>query len=379
VTRPSASVIISSYNYGRFLRDAVDSVLAQTIPVEIIVVDDGSSDDSPQIIRSYGTQVTPVFKNNGGMASAWNAGFARSQAEAVLFLDADDYLLPTALEAAVVRMAESDAIKVHWPVFEVDTQGSVIGRMPAQDLPEGDFRAEVLQLGPDAIISPPIHGNLWARRFLLDVFPMPEAEFRRHSDTYLYTLAPAAGRVAAIPTPLSCYRKHGANDYACQSAEAKNSRNREMFEHRCRILSAYLARDGVQIAPATWHRQNAYYGWMQQLESAFREIRSYVPSGAAFVLLDDASWGLGETGEGLVEGRRAIPFPERGGRYWGPPPDEATAVSEMERMRGQGAGYVVVGWPAFWWLDHYRQLDAYLSTNCRLLIQNDRLAIWAFR
>src|SRR5262249_35315249 len=104
---PLASIIVSNYNYGRFLRKWLDSALAQTFAnKEVIVVDDGSTDESRKIISSYGKQIIPILKENGGQASAFNAGFAASRGEAVLFLDADDLLLPSALEKGVPLLQE---------------------------------------------------------------------------------------------------------------------------------------------------------------------------------------------------------------------------------------------------------------------------------
>ena len=94
---PLVSVVINNYNYARYLAQAIDSALGQTYPgTEVVVVDDGSSDGSRDVIAAYGTRVVPVLKENGGQASAFNAGFAASRGDVVLFLDADDCLLPTA-------------------------------------------------------------------------------------------------------------------------------------------------------------------------------------------------------------------------------------------------------------------------------------------
>jgi glycosyltransferase involved in cell wall biosynthesis len=88
---PLVSIIINNYNYGRFVREAIDSGLNQTYShKEVIVVDDGSTDDSREIIASYGNGITSVLKENGGQASAFNAGFAVSQGDIICFLDADD-------------------------------------------------------------------------------------------------------------------------------------------------------------------------------------------------------------------------------------------------------------------------------------------------
>ena len=108
-----ASIIISSYNYGCFLRQAIDSALGQNYaPLEVIVVDDGSADDSPAIVAAYGSRIIPVLKSNGGQASAFNAGFAASQGDVVFFLDSDDVLLPTAVAAVMPLFQEADVVKV---------------------------------------------------------------------------------------------------------------------------------------------------------------------------------------------------------------------------------------------------------------------------
>src|SRR3546814_148739 len=97
-TRGFVSIVIANYNYARFLRRCIDSALGQDHPqVEVVVVDDASSDESAAVIRSYGSRVVPCLKkSNGGHAAAFNAGFAASRGEVVFFLDADDYLYPDA-------------------------------------------------------------------------------------------------------------------------------------------------------------------------------------------------------------------------------------------------------------------------------------------
>jgi glycosyltransferase involved in cell wall biosynthesis len=94
-------IVIDNCNYGRFLGAAIDSAIAQTHPSRVIVVDDGSTDDSQEVIRSYGNRLVAVVKENGGQASAFNAGLRQSSGDIVLLLDADDVLAPRAAELAV--------------------------------------------------------------------------------------------------------------------------------------------------------------------------------------------------------------------------------------------------------------------------------------
>lgn len=108
-TETLVSILINNYNYGRFLPNAIDSALKQTYPnIEVVVVDDGSTDNSREVINSYIDQIIPVFKNNGGQASAINAGFAASKGEIICFLDADDIFLPDKV-SEVVNMFQLDS------------------------------------------------------------------------------------------------------------------------------------------------------------------------------------------------------------------------------------------------------------------------------
>src|SRR5277367_306385 len=147
---PLVSVIIDNFNYARFLRSAIDSTLAQSYAqVEVIVVDDGSTDNSRDVISSYGDRVLAVFKPNGGHASAFNAGFRASRGSIVMFLDADDVLLPSAVEE-VVHAWRPGVTKVQFVLAHIDAQGHMLGTtvpyMPAQ-MPSGDLRASILEAG----------------------------------------------------------------------------------------------------------------------------------------------------------------------------------------------------------------------------------------
>ena len=117
-TAPLASVVIVNYNYARFLGAAIDSGLAQSWPnVEVIVVDDGSTDDSRRIINTYGSRIHPIFKSNGGQASAANVGFAAAAGDVVILLDADDALLSDALSHVVPLFDDPTVSHVHWPMW----------------------------------------------------------------------------------------------------------------------------------------------------------------------------------------------------------------------------------------------------------------------
>src|SRR5262245_6559987 len=112
MTGPLVTVLINNYNYAQFLREAIDSALSQSYRrVEIIVVDDGSTDQSREIISSYGSRVTAVFKENGGQASAFNVGVAASRGDILCFLDSDDLFYPWKVNRIVELFNALDAAK----------------------------------------------------------------------------------------------------------------------------------------------------------------------------------------------------------------------------------------------------------------------------
>jgi glycosyltransferase involved in cell wall biosynthesis len=105
---PKVSVIIPCYNYAHYLKECVDSVKAQTYPVEIIVVDDGSPDNTMEVCKELG--VTCFSKKNGGLGSARNYGIERATGEYIMCLDADDKLVPGAIEEHVKLMEDDITI-----------------------------------------------------------------------------------------------------------------------------------------------------------------------------------------------------------------------------------------------------------------------------
>src|ERR1700724_2929164 len=141
------SIIINNYNYAEYLVSCIESALAQTYSnTEVIVADDGSTDNSRAIIESYGSSVIPTFKLNGGQASALNAGYKRSS---------------------------------------------------------GDLRERLVADG--TVVTMPTSGNVFPRAFLDQVMPMPEVGWERDADAYLLNLAALSGEVGAIDKPLGSY------------------------------------------------------------------------------------------------------------------------------------------------------------------------------
>src|SRR5690242_3384038 len=124
---PLVSIVIPAYNCGDFIRDALDSVVGQDYPaVEVLVVDDGSTDDTCGIVTSYGSTVTLVRQSNAGAAVARNEGMRRARGEYVALLDADDVWLPGKLKAQVGHLQSHADIAMcctRWSLLHPDAAG----------------------------------------------------------------------------------------------------------------------------------------------------------------------------------------------------------------------------------------------------------------
>ena len=215
---PAVSIIINNYNYGAFLKEAIDSALRQTYEhVEVIVVDDGSTDDSRAIIAGYGDRVAAVLQPNAGQSAAFNAGLARSSGDIVIFLDADDILLPhICAQVAHVFATKPSTAKVQYRLEVVDALGASLGLVkPPGHVPmrSGDLRQQVLRCFDD-ISWQSTSGNAFAGPVLRQIFPVPENAYTHiGADYYVVNLAALFGPVESLDQIGGYYRIHGSNNH----------------------------------------------------------------------------------------------------------------------------------------------------------------------
>ena len=218
------SFVIANYNYGRYVADAIDSALAQDWPwVEVVVVDDGSSDNSREVIAAYGSRVQAIFQQNSGQRRANNAGYAASQGDVVVFLDADDVLAP-GFAAAVAAVWRPGVSKVQVQMERVDAARKPLGvRVPAIAAAPSAAEIRAWMIATGEYPTPPGSGNAYSRTFLDAFFPIGE-EADSSTDSTCLALAPLLGDVVTVLEPLVEYRIHGANDSSLQAAPERFGR-----------------------------------------------------------------------------------------------------------------------------------------------------------
>jgi glycosyltransferase involved in cell wall biosynthesis len=220
--KPLVSVLINNYNYGSFIRQAIDSVLSQTYSnFELIIVDDGSTDDSVKIINSYDdSRIIKVFQENCGQAETFNVGFSRSQGELIAFLDSDDWWAPEKIQVVVEWnefLVGNFAMLQHF--VNVWDDGKV-KRFHAA-LFSGDYFEQTQRGLLRGSCFTGTSGLVFKRAILENIMPVPK-ELRIAADAYLTRATFPHGLIYSIPKVLGYYRKHsnavlGNNQFDCSS------------------------------------------------------------------------------------------------------------------------------------------------------------------
>jgi glycosyltransferase involved in cell wall biosynthesis len=209
----SISIVINNYNYGRFLGEAIRSALEQSIAaLEVIVVDDGSTDNSRDVIESFGSQIHPIYQLNGGQAAAFNSGIRAAKGDWVWLLDADDVLKPNALEIGTGLICPGVS-RIAMGLQNIDASGKPLGcQIPNLGRAfTGPLHEAILQQG--SLIGIPTSGNLFRRDALNAILPVPEKKFRICADAYLYVMTALYGTLRAESAIVGDYRIHGDNNY----------------------------------------------------------------------------------------------------------------------------------------------------------------------
>jgi glycosyltransferase involved in cell wall biosynthesis len=214
---PLISVVIPCFNYQDYVGHAIECVLAQDYEhKELIVIDDGSSDDSASVIARYADRARVIAQPNQGHIASCNRGFAESRGELVIFLDADDLLEPDAL-SSVAAAWSTEFAKVQYDLKIIDAAGVDSGRRFCNFTGEySAVRVAETFRRTGTYRWPVTVGNAYARWFLEAVFPLT---IEASPDGFLNTIAPVYGKIATIPRVLASYRVHGKNRWSSHGSD----------------------------------------------------------------------------------------------------------------------------------------------------------------
>ena len=224
-TNPAVTVLVDTFNHERFIEAAILSVLAQDFPAaetEILVVDDGSTDKTPEIVRKFGSRVRLIRKKNGGQASAFNVGISEARGEIVAFLDGDDWWARNKLSRATEYLATRREVGVlGHGIYQVDT---VLGHT-----------REILPIKSREISFASMEGTTFFRQMMCffgtsrlvirkeiaqRVLPIPES-IVIEADEFLAIMSIAYSRAVLLLDPLTYYRLHEDNLYQIRSGDCR--------------------------------------------------------------------------------------------------------------------------------------------------------------
>jgi glycosyltransferase involved in cell wall biosynthesis len=271
-TLPLVSIVIPSYNHARYLAAAIDSVLAQDYPdIELIVIDDGSTDRSPDILKGYGSRFHWEIQSNQGQVATLNRGWLMSRGDILGYLSADDVLLPQAVARSVSCLRSNpDAVLTYCDFKLIDPNGRFIRRIRTPDFRYRDMVVKA--------ICPPGPGAFF-RRSAFDRTGLWDKELRTMLDYDYWLRLGLQGPFVRIPEVLALYRMHAGQ-------ETFSAMNERMSEEPVRIVSRLfdnpaLPRELVEsknqaisnahLRSAQLHLRGARYGLgMRSLRQAFQ-------------------------------------------------------------------------------------------------------------
>jgi CTP:molybdopterin cytidylyltransferase MocA len=223
--KPLVSVVVDNYNYARYLGEAIESALAQSYaPTEVIVVDDGSTDGSRDVIAGFGQRMRPVLKENGGQASAFNAGAEAARGDVICFLDSDDAWRPEKVERVVQAFEEHpEAGWLRHRLEVVDAAGRPLGAAVPRFRGTRAERPHPLAV-LEGCFPVPTSAMVLRRSVAERVFPLPvrveaapghpELALRRDADVFTTLRAAALGEVfLSLDEVLGVYRRHPHQTY----------------------------------------------------------------------------------------------------------------------------------------------------------------------
>lgn len=264
---PQVTVLITTHNYGQFIENAIDSVLNQQClleNVQIVVVDDGSIDDTSERVKKYGHRIDYFHKPNGGQASALNLGFAKARGEIIALLDADDFFLQGKLARIVEAFQQNPSVGMVYDRLREWHMGTGTCRDWEFNGISGDLHQDPVKF---IDFNPQPTSSISFRRApLRPLLPIPE-DIRMLADCYLVALLPFVAPVLAVSDFLTIYRIHGMNSYSTGHAYLPlEVRKERLLKWKIVVKAMYKWLDETQHAQPPLAVQNFIAHWNSLLE-----------------------------------------------------------------------------------------------------------------
>jgi glycosyltransferase involved in cell wall biosynthesis len=259
VSRPLVSIVTPSYNQAAFLEETIRSVLEQDYePIEYVVVDDGSTDGSVEIVRRYEGRLTAAIRQeNAGQVAALNRGFARTSGSYMGYLNSDDTLLPGAV-ARMVAELETDPrlLLVYGDALYTDQHGRQTGYLPSREFDV----AAMVSACDNHVVQP---STLWRREAWERYGPLNEDGWYFFDFEFFLRFPPE--RVKRIAEPLSTYRIHAA-------AKSTGAAGTRLARDHARLAETFFASDRLPETARRVAREGRSSAYLLGAEFAYEAL-----------------------------------------------------------------------------------------------------------
>lgn len=322
--RPDVTVLMSCFNAGRWLKAAIDSVLCQTFEnFEFLIVDDGSTDDTPDIIRAYrqsDRRIVAIRKENTGLQDSLNVGIENSRGAWIARLDADDLCEPDRLAEQLTFVRGSpDVVLLGAGFVEIDEQGRAIKK---HSYPTA-HRDLVRHLERLKRFFP--HSSAFYRRDAASKAGAYNTRIRRAEDWGLWTMLASQGRIACLPKPLVRIRKHS------NQISLENHGHRQLCDAMAAMVCHFLRKAGCNDPSADARAEEwvAFLNWIEnRIEGSTMpaQRKAWTYARAAYFSADNRLIGAFQFGIRLLNSGHAggllwekffgSPLPERLAQEW---------------------------------------------------------------
>jgi glycosyltransferase involved in cell wall biosynthesis len=392
MTSPLLSTTVLNWNRSDLLRSTIESYLRTiTVPYELFIVDNASTDDSPRMIEQFCRdnshhKAVLLDLNLGG--TAINLGLDESCGR-FLHVSGNDLEYRPGWDVDLIRklehFGELGQLSLFSPFHEVDLDEIWTDKRALRDERDGltvylaldnvgtssVFRREVWDCGvrwrthgTSTFSSPDDHAFsndvrsigyevAWNDRYVVRNLGHSAPEMARRLEYYLNN---ASGKLyLGVSRLLAAFREHGFDVLILPDGKTRLTRTTP-----------------VDQSPAM-RRSRLWRKWLDRLPRARAALEAAIPPGSSYVLVDDGSFE-----PRLLPQRQAYSLPDHNGEYWGPPNDDSEAVDELRNRRLRGVAYVVVLWPAFWWRDSYSGLFGYLETQTEMVSWTEDFQLYRF-
>jgi lipopolysaccharide biosynthesis glycosyltransferase len=393
------TIAIPTHNRSNFLVHSLNSVLSQSYSdFQIVILDNASTDETEEVVQSHKDPRIIYVRNdtNTGLFGNWNKALEINTSPYLCILPDDDLYLSGFIEESTVALDSypTAAFSTCLARF-IDADGVPLDLQDSKGIEEGlingtEFLKRLIgglgwKPNPAAIMIRssalksvghfiPFHSkqlldfNLMLRLMagFDTVFLSRELVQVRIHDNQIkereFKAIEGTKQLAMISEYIDVIA------YLLNTRRVKDASFRRWLSERLITLNRERSKISLQLIPSI------NLTWNEQQQIAAQDIADVIPQGDKFIYADRGMW-IGET----ILKRHAIPFLEQNGQYWGIPPDDQSAIREVERMRQAGAKFIVFSSSVFWWFDHYRGFIDYLESKYPCKLRNERVVIFDLR